>query len=130
MREFPLWLGRLRIQRCFSGGTCSIPSPAQWVKELVLPRSCGRGCACALGLIPGLGTPMCHRLGQKKKKKGGKNIQDLQLPFEIFPDGISGSLFGPALLATSCRTIPLSPFAGPLWHGSLLLPGPGQWPPC
>ena len=35
--EFPLWCSRLRIWCCLWGGMDLTPSPAQWVKDLVLP---------------------------------------------------------------------------------------------
>lgn len=48
------------LERWDSG---SIPSPAQWVKDQVLPQ---------LQLIPGPGTPYAEQLPKKKKKKNEK----------------------------------------------------------
>ena len=36
--EFLLWHSELRIQHCLCSGTGSIPSPAQWIKDLVSVR--------------------------------------------------------------------------------------------
>ena len=47
-RGVPLWHMRLRIQSCH----CS-----------------GSGCCHGTGLIPGLGTSICHKCSQKKRKK-------------------------------------------------------------
>ena len=47
-------------------------------------EKCGSGYSCGVGSTPGLGTSVCHRCGQKKKKKKkatkelcGKRIKDL-----------------------------------------------------
>ena len=62
--EFSLWHRGLKIQHCLCDGKGSIPSLAQWVKDLVLlqlwPRSQLR-----LNSIPGPRTSTC----QKNKKK-------------------------------------------------------------
>ena len=36
--QVPLWHNAFRLQRCLCGGVGSIPSPAQWVKDLALPQ--------------------------------------------------------------------------------------------
>ena len=41
---------------------------AQQVKDLALSH-CGSGYSCGVGLIPGLGTSVCHGHGQKKKER-------------------------------------------------------------
>ena len=41
-REFPLWLGGLRTQRCLCEDVGSIPGLDQWVKDLVLPKAAGK----------------------------------------------------------------------------------------
>ena len=48
MVRVPWWLSRLRFQCC---------------------HSCGLGCCCSMGLIPGLGTSTCHRHGKEERKR-------------------------------------------------------------
>ena len=63
---------------CLFGGSCSIPSLVQWVKELAFPQlwcSCGVGCSCSQDFWS-LAQELPHAVGvagKKKKKLSGEN---------------------------------------------------------
>ena len=64
-----------RDRRCLYSGRLQVHSPAQWGRwKIQCCWSCGVGCDCDLDLIPGLGTPICHRAAKKEKigRKKGK----------------------------------------------------------
>jgi len=50
----------------------SIPGLTQWIKDPVLPVSCGVGCRCNSNLTLSLEASKCHWLGPKKTKKKKK----------------------------------------------------------
>ena len=101
MKEFLLWLSRLRTQHCLCEDAGSMPWLAQWGKDLALPQAavqvadvvqiwhccgCGEALSRSSNLTPSLETSICCRRRLKKKKKikrKGVSLYSAFPPFQV-----------------------------------------------